>query len=76
MDVKLKGYPLRDYVGMVGEMQNIIRSYSKLGKRNEHDTNHNKLGKHMMHLIRLYLMISDILEKEQIITYRNTEQGF
>lgn len=76
MDVKLKGYPLRDYVGMVGEMQNIIRSYSKLGKRNEHAANHNKLEKHMMHLVRLYLMIFDILEKKQIITYRNTEHGF
>ncbi len=34
-----------------------------------------KLGKHMMHLIRLYYMCFDILEKGKIITYREKEQG-
>ena len=29
-----------------------------------------KLGKHMMHLIRLYMMCLDILEKEQICDYQ------
>lgn len=32
-----------------------------------------KLGKHMMHLIRLYMMCLDILEKEEIVTYRENE---
>lgn len=32
-----------------------------------------KLGKHMMHLVRLYLMCLDILEKEEIVTYREKE---
>lgn len=31
------------------------------------------LGKHMAHLIRLYLMCIDILEKEEVITYRSDE---
>lgn len=44
-----------------------------LGKRNKNALLHNKIGKHMMHLIRLYLMCLDILEKGEIITYRETE---
>lgn len=44
-----------------------------LGKRNKNAILHNKIGKHMMHLIRLYMMCIDILEKDEIITYRETE---
>lgn len=73
MDVNLSHYPLRDYKGMWSEMQNIVKAYGKIGKRNEKAIEHNKLGKHMMHLIRLYMMCLDILEKEQIITYRTDE---
>lgn len=73
MDVSLKHYPLRDYAAMWNEMQSIVKSYSKIGKRNENAITHNKLGKHMMHLIRLYMMCLDILETETIITYREKE---
>lgn len=73
MDVNLTHYPLRDYKGIWFEMQSIVKAYSKIGKRNEKAIEHNKLGKHMMHLIRLYMMCLDILEKEQIITYREEE---
>lgn len=73
MDVNLKHYPLRDYKAMWSEMQNIVQSYSKLGKRNENAIQHGKLTKHMMHLIRLYIMCLDILENEQIVTYREKE---
>ena len=73
MDVNLKHYPLRDYCSVWNEMKSIISSYNKIGKRNEKAITHNKLGKHMMHLIRLYMMCLDILEKEQIITYREAE---
>ena len=70
MDVNLKHYPLRDYCSIWNELKSIVSSYSKIGKRNEKAITHNKLGKHMMHLIRLYIMCLDILEKEQIVTYR------
>lgn len=73
MDVNLKHYPLRDYCSVWNEMKSIVSSYNKIGKRNEKAITHNKLGKHMMHLIRLYMMCLDILEKEQIITYRESE---
>ncbi len=73
MDISLKHYPLRDWAGMWNEMQNIVSSYGKIGKRNTNAILHNKIAKHMMHLVRLYMMCLDILEKEQIITYRKKE---
>lgn len=73
MDINLKHYPLRDYKSMWSEMNNIVKDYAKIGKRNKNAIEHGKLGKHMMHLIRLYMMCLDILEREQIITYREAE---
>lgn len=73
MDVELKHYLLRDYTGLWSELNSIVRSYNIIGKRNENAITHGKLGKHMMHLIRLYYMIFDILERGKIVTYREKE---
>lgn len=73
MDVNLTHYPLRDYCSMWNELQNTVRQYGKIGKRNEKAIEHGKIAKHSMHLIRLYMMCLDILEKERIITYREDE---
>lgn len=73
MDVNLTHYPLRDYKSMWNEMNNIVKDYDKIGKRNrKKDDNH--LNKHAMHLIRLFMMAIDILEKGEINTYRKKEQ--
>lgn len=76
MDINLTHYPLRDYKAMWSEMHNIVKDYSKIGKRNLHAIEHDKLGKHMMHLVRLYLMCFDILENGEIITYRKKDHDF
>ena len=73
MDANLKHYPVRDYTEMWAELKNVIKSYKNIGARNNKAIEHNKLGKHMMHLIRLYMMCLDILEKEIIVTYREAE---
>lgn len=73
MDIHLSHYPLRDYKSMWSEMNNIVKEYGKFGKRNTNAIAHDKLAKHMCHLIRLYLMCFDILEKEEIITYREAD---
>lgn len=73
MDINLSHYPLRDYKSMWSEMNSIVKDYTKLGKRNTHAATHGKLGKHMMHLVRLFYMCFDILEKHEIVTYRETE---
>lgn len=75
MDVNLTRYPLRDYKSMWSEMNNVVKDYSKIGKRNQHAIEHNKLGKHMMHLIRLYMMCLDILENKDIVTFRSKEHN-
>lgn len=76
MDINLKHYPLRDYKDMWGEMNNIVKDYAKIGKRNSHAIERGKLSKHMMHLIRLYLMCLDILENGEIVTYREKDHDF
>lgn len=73
MDVNLSHYPLRDYTGMWNELRNIVSSYTKIGKRNSRAIEHDKIGKHMMHLLRLYYMCFDILLDEEIITKRTKE---
>ena len=72
VDANLSHYPLRDYKNIWNEMHNIVRDYDKLGKRNrKKDDNH--LNKHAMHLIRLFMMAIDILERGEIRTFRQEE---
>lgn len=69
VDVSLRHYPLRDYKNIWSDLNNVIKEYGKLNKRNrKKDDLH--LNKHAMHLVRLYHMCLDILEKGDIITYR------
>lgn len=70
INCNLNHYPVRDYLGMMRELQTIIKEYNKVGSRNSKAASKQKLGKHMMHLVRLYLMCFDLLEKGQIVTYR------
>lgn len=72
IDANLTHYPLRDYKNIWNEMNNIVKDYDKIGKRNKKkDDSH--LNKHAMHLIRLFMMAIDILEKGEIRTYRDRE---
>ena len=71
-DVELKNYPVRDFVGIYSELSNTMRSYNKLNHRNnKKDDAH--LYKHAMHLIRLLLTGTDILNGKGIITKRVDE---
>lgn len=73
VDAQLKHYPLRDYSCMWNAMSNVVKDYDKIGKRNKKkDDLH--LNKHAMHLIRLFMMAIDILEKGEINTYRENER--
>lgn len=72
IDAEYRHLPLRDYVNMAGVMHSVIRDYDKLGKRNrKKDDNHR--NKHAMHLIRLFMMAIDILEKQEIRTHRTDD---
>ena len=69
VDASYYHLPLRDYENMWSVMHNVVKDYDKIGKRN-HKKDENHLNKHAMHLIRLFMMAIDILEKEEIRTNR------
>ncbi len=71
-DITLKKFPAREFNSMINDLTNVLSDYEKLNHRNnKKDDNH--LNKHAMHLIRLYLMRLDILEKGDIVTYRGDD---
>lgn len=72
VDADYRHLPLRDYESMWAVMHNVVKDYDKIGKRNKKkDDNH--LNKHAMHLIRLFMMAIDILEKGEINTNRKDD---
>ena len=72
VDADYKHFPLRDYTDLWGTMRTVVRDYDKIGKRNKKkDDNH--LNKHAMHLIRLFMMAIDIVEKGEIRTHRTED---
>jgi predicted nucleotidyltransferase len=74
-DVELKNYPINDFVGIYSELSNTIKAYNKLNHRNnKKDDAH--LYKHAMHLIRLLITGTDILNGKGIITKRKDEHDF
>ena len=72
MDASYEHLPLRDYRSMLETLGNVIRDYDKIGHRN-HKKDANHLNKHAMHLIRLLLTATDILEQHQVITCRQQD---
>lgn len=75
IDISLKHYPLRDLKNIYSDMNNIVKDYSKLNHRNsKKDELH--LNKHAMHLIRLLVTGTEILEGKGVNTYREKEREF
>lgn len=73
MEMYLKKLPMTVVVQMLNELVAINKDYTK-SSRNDKAIAHDKLNKHMMHLLRLYMMGIDILNGE-IITYREKEHN-
>lgn len=71
--LSLESYPVRDLKALINDINNVIRDYENdlHGRNRKKDDLH--LNKYAMHSIRLYLMAIDILEKEEIITYREKD---
>jgi hypothetical protein len=74
IDINLNHYPLRDLKAMYSEMNNVVRDYNKLNHRNKKKTD-KALSKHFMHLVRLYLMGTEILKGEKPNTYRYNDRN-
>lgn len=74
-NIHVDKYPAREFSVLLNQLSSVIGNYEKLNTRNnKKDDAH--LNKHAMHLIRLYLMCLDILEKGQINTYRENDRDF
>lgn len=54
----------------LSEIDTILSTYNRESNRNKRAIDHNKINKHAMHLIRLYQMCLDMLEKGEINTKR------
>lgn len=73
-NIHLEKYPAREFCGILNDLNNVLRAYEKLNHRN-HKKDNEHLNKHAMHLVRLYLMCLDVLEKGEIITYREKDRN-
>lgn len=71
-NINLTKFPARDFNSMLNDLHNVLISYNKINHRN-HKKDDAHLNKHAMHLVRLYLMCLDILENEDIVTYRKED---
>lgn len=59
----------------LNDLLTIEKTFNKLGQRNTKKSPE-KLDKHLMHLIRLYLTCFDILENHEVNTYRAKDREF
>lgn len=72
-DLSLKSVSVRDLVELTSDLQNVLRTYKKFGKsRTMKDDKH--LNKHAMHLVRLLLTGSELLETGKVNTYRGKDR--
>ena len=55
MDFEAHGLPVGEVAAIMNEVNSIHKDYAK-SMRNDKAIEHNKLGKHMMHLMRLYMI--------------------
>lgn len=58
------------FSALLNEINNVIREYNKRSTRNDKALSHNKINKHAMHLVRLYLMAIELLTTGSVCTYR------
>lgn len=73
IDCNIKDAPIDLVRASLNDLLTIEKTHNKLGRRNtKKDEAH--LCKHQMHLIRLFLMCFDILEKHKILTYRENDR--
>ena len=73
MSANIADYPMEDFSDVLGVLNKTIRDYNKNSARNAKALAHNKINKHAMHLLRLYMMCEDILLYGEINTHRVKE---
>lgn len=73
-DARLEKYPLKDFANIYSEINNTVKTYKKLRCKNRKKEEEN-LYKHAMHLVRLLITGTDILNGKGIITKRKAEHS-
>lgn len=68
MDGNFEKYPVNEFKTIISELHKVYSEYGNINKRNTKKTDI-KLAKHMMHLIRLYLMGTKLNKEGIIQTY-------
>ena len=72
VSMEFKDMPVTQASAILNEINDIDKNYRK-SARNDKAVSHGKIAKHMMHLIRLFLMGRDILAGDGIVTKRTKE---
>ena len=75
LTLNINNKPINIVRAAMNDILTIEHTYDKLNSRNT-KKNEQHLNKHCMHLVRLLLTCIDILEKEEIITYREKDREF
>lgn len=72
VDISIRDMDINDVSRILEEINQVHTCY-KRSTRNDKAESRGRIAKHMMHLIRLYVMAIDILNKHEVITYREDE---
>ena len=73
LDMHLEDFPIEQVAGMLSEFKNIKDTHKNLSHRNRKSTPE-KLDKHAMHIIRLFVTGTELLETGKMVTFRGKEQ--
>ena len=75
LDIEVKGLSYQDFKGLNAELANTINSYQVVKENKPAPKDDKHLNKHMMHLVRLYLEGTEILEKSDFHVYQKEHVG-
>lgn len=69
-DIDMKRFPARRFNSVINDLHNVIRTYDKLNHRNNKKDDYH-LNKHAMHIVRLLLTGTELLETGVVRTQRD-----
>ena len=75
LSINIKDEPIDLVRAALNDLLTIEKTFNKLNQRNKKKSEE-KLDKHLMHLIRLYLTVFDILEHGKLETFRASDRDF
>lgn len=74
VDLNLKAFPLEKLRSITETLTNVVRTYNKQKNENVEMKDDYHFNKHMMHTVRLYYMLIELLETADLHTYRFNER--